>query len=143
MNRGLFVLLILFPVHIFSQITSAGGVLQVDVTVKVISKEDTELWSVDLTKYTVSERSIGLHLQGFDGDLFAEMTPVVLDSESLILQTSCVVKSLESGDVIVESDKELVAQFNNDIILYPVGAREESLEVVMIMNIHKYSGVYD
>lgn len=143
MNKIYTLLLLFIPVGLFSQVDIMGGLLQIDVTVKVLSADSEELWSVDVTKYTVSERSIGLHLQGFDGDLYAEMTPIIIDTNSLLLQTACIVKSLESGNVIVESEKELLANFSDEIILYPIGNRENSPKVIMIMYINKQSGAGD
>lgn len=140
MNR-FFLFFFLVPVFIFSDERECSELLQVDVVVKVVSAESEELWSLDLTKFTISERAISLNLKGFDGELSATMIPVVINSDVILLKTASVVKSLETGDIIQMSEKELVTGFNEVIIFYPIGNPKNIPNVIMELKINRVDGV--
>ncbi len=140
MNK-FFLFFFVFPALLFAQEQDVSGLLQVDVVVKVLSAKSEELWSLDLTKFTISERAINLNLKGFDGELSATMTPVVINNNLILLKTSSVVKSLESGKIIKVSEKELVTGFNEVIIFYPIGNLENIPNVIMELTIKKINGV--
>lgn len=140
MNKFFFFFLV-FPALLFAGEQDVSGLLQVDVVVKVIDAKSKELWSLDLTKFTISERAINLNLKGFDGELSATMTPVVINNDLILLKTSSVVKSLESGKIIKVSEKELVAGFDESIIFYPIGNLENIPNVIVELIIKKINGV--
>ncbi|QEN03580.1 hypothetical protein EW093_02320 [Thiospirochaeta perfilievii] len=140
MNK-FFWLFLVFPVFLFAETNGMEGLLQIDVVVKVISGESEELWSLDLTKYTISERAISINLKGFDGELLATVTPVEINSELVLLKTSSIIKSLDTGEIIKASHKELVAGFNEKIIFYPIGNLENIPNVIMELEIKKILGV--
>ena len=136
-----FWLFLVFPAFLFAEEQDAGGLLQIDVVVKVVSAESEELWSLDLTKFTISERAINLNLKGFDGELSATMTPVVINNNLILLKTSSVVTSLETGQIIKVSEKELVAGFDEVIIFHPIGHLKNIPNVIIELIIKKINGV--
>jgi len=140
MNRILIIFILLIPSTIFTQEKDSLGVIQIDVTVKVISAESVELWSEKLRKYTISNRSISLNLKGFDGELTAIMTPVLLDDENVHLTAKSVVKSLENNYIINESEIDLTIKLNEYIILYPIGNIENIPNVVIELKINNHIG---
>lgn len=140
MNR-FFLFLFVFPSLLFAQEQDVSGLLQVDVVVKVISEKSEELWSLNLTKFTISERAVNLNLKGFDGELSATMTPVVINNNLILLKTSSTVKSLESGEIIQVSEKELVTGFDEIIIFYPIGKLHNIPNVIMELIIKRINGV--
>lgn len=141
MSKSIALILCFLPALVFSREPEALGLLQIDVVVKVVSVELEELWSVDLTKYTISDRSISIYLKGFDGELTATLTPVLISKNSLLLKTSSIVKSLETNKIIKESSMQLVAEFGEKIIFYPIGNINNAPNVILELNITKHNGV--
>lgn len=140
MNKFLLLLLVL-PTYLFSGEQAANGLLQIDVVIKIVSSESEELWSLDLKKFTVSERAVSINLKGFDGELYATMTPIVLNNDLILLKTSSVVKSIEDGKIIKVSERDLVASFNESITFYPIGNLENIPNIIMELKIKRFYGV--
>lgn len=143
MNKSLTLILFLIPMLLFSEEKKNLEVYQIDVVVKVLSMEYEELWSVNLKKYTISGRSISLNLKGFDGELKATMTPVSIDSQTLLLKATSSVKSLETNLIIKQSTIELTTGFDEKIILFPIGNIKDTPNVILELNIIKLNGVSD
>jgi hypothetical protein len=143
MSRSLTLLLLLLPISLYSNDQGAQGLLQIDVAVKVVSADSVELWSVDFKKYTISGRSISINLHGFDGELKATLLPIINENGSMVLETSSVVKSLDSEKIIQESFMRLQAEFGEKLLLYPIGNLENVPNVIMELSITKHNGEDD
>lgn len=140
MSKSFTLLFLLLPALVFSEEQDVSGLIQIDVVVKVVSQNSEELWSVDLKKYTISNRSISINLKGFDGELIATMTPVLIDNNTVLLKAISSVRSLETDQIIKESRIELKTGFREKIILYPIGNIKNAPNVIMELNIIKHSG---
>lgn len=141
MSKFYTLILLLIPSFIFSLDNDVTGLLQIDVIVKVISAESEELWSVDVTKYTINNRSISLNLKGFDAELIAIMTPVLVGNDSVILRAEATVKNLETKKILHVSEMDLTVKFDEKVILYPIGNLKNAPNVIMELNITKHNGV--
>lgn len=139
MNRALFILLLSIPSLIFC-VEEDKGVLQINTVIKVVSSASEVLWSETITKYTINNRSISINLKGFDGDLYATLTPVVLKNNFLLLKTTCVVKSLETDSIIMDSENDVVVNFDEIITFYPIGNKENAPNIIMELSIKKLNG---
>ncbi|MGL1892658.1 MAG: hypothetical protein OCD02_13595 [Spirochaetaceae bacterium] len=140
MIKSFYLLLFIFPSIIWAGDFDVSGLLQIDVKIKIVDSDANELWSVDLTKYTISNRSISISLNGYDGNLTATLNPIVMDKKNILLQTSCIVTSLETEDIIQSSSKEIVTSFNKDILFFPLGDTDVNPKVIMELKLIKHNG---
>lgn len=142
MSKYLWIFILLLPSFLYGEDKVTSGILRIDVTVKVVNVDSEELWSVDFVKYTISNRGISINLKGFDGDLTATLNPVVIDDEKLRLETSCIIISLENKTTILESEKELLASFDEVVLFFPIGGKDDEPTVIMELKISKQGGVH-
>ncbi|OQY40486.1 MAG: hypothetical protein B6229_01670 [Spirochaetaceae bacterium 4572_7] len=140
MSKNIIFIYIFFSAVLWGEDVLPSGILQVDIDVTVSTTESDDDWSVQLVKYTVSERSISINLKGFDGELVATLTPTVIDNELLLLKTSSEIKSIDNGAVIMLNQKELISHFNEKILFFPIGSRDIDPIVVMELVITKFTG---
>ncbi len=121
---------VLLPTLVFSQDRNNSGVLNIDTTVQVVNSHKEVLWSYHFVKYTVS---INIYLKAFDGEVIATLTPTLLEDEKILLQTSCIIRSLEDKKIIQESSTELITTFNEEILLFPIGGRDNKPTIVIVL----------
>ena len=143
MNRNIIYLFLFFSSILWGEEVSPYGILQVDVGITVSSDNSTNDWSTQITKYTVSERSISINLKGFDGELIATLTPKVIDGELLLLKATCEIKNVDNGDIISITRKELISHFDEKILFFPIGNSGIDPIVVMELVITKFDGDFD
>lgn len=141
MNRPfLFILLSFFSMLIYSNEIGIEELIEIDVLVTVESDNKSDIISVDVTKYTVNNRSVNIKLKGYDGELLAYLTPKILPNNQVELVAMCEVKNL-SGKLIKVSDKVLITGLDEKIMFYPLGGIKVEPRVIMELTLKKFGGI--
>lgn len=140
MNNKLLIILFLIPFPLLSNEIDIKELIEIDVLVKVENSENSDIFTVDVTKYTISNRSVNIKLKGYDGELFAYITPILQDNEKVELYAKCEVKSLE-GEVIKVSDNRIETDFDEKIMFYPLGSNGIQPRVIMELTLKRFIGI--
>lgn len=141
MSRSfLFLFFSIICVSLFSNELDIEELIEIDVLVTVESENKSDIISVDVTKYTVNNRSVNIKLKGYDGELLAYLTPKILPDNNVELIAMCEVKNL-SGKLIKVSDKVLVAGMDEKIMFYPLGGTKIEPRVIMELTLKRFGGI--
>lgn len=128
-----------------------SGVLEVHITARIIDENDNELvWSLDVTRVTISGRSVSVRMEGNNITIVADFTPYWTDENELLLvaqgQTWVGAGDADDGEYRT-SFTTLPIQLGEPIVFFPLGIDQIPVEteeygrlnIELEINVERYS----
>lgn len=100
------------------------NVYKVHIKARVIDQGDVSIWNMDISKITISGKTVNVKLNGDNVVVYANITPYKEDEDSLLLvaQGQVWIKQKDSNEVTYSSTiKSLPVTAGEKVLFYPLG----------------------
>lgn len=110
--------------------------LKVHITARVIENGDVSVWNVDISKITISGKTVNVRLRGEDVLVYANITPYTEGDDSILLvaQGQVWINSPDTEQVKYKSTiKSLPITAGEKVLFYPLGVADPNrMDIVTI-----------
>lgn len=148
MNRSIFftgILCVLAAGAVYAQDIQAAGserlpgirrrALVLDISVRVYENETTVIWNETHQKTTIPGSPVNIQLRGSNVAIAVQFTPYLRRSGNvLVAQGQIWINDPQRGASYHTSIQTIPLEFNEQIIFFPLGTSDSSIEMILTVN---------